>query len=151
MDCRLIQGELIAYYFATTSEEQRGVVDEHLVACTSCLRAYLRMKHEIEHRHGDSAMKSGDQARGEKPSAATKRRLRADVEAAFRPKTSDRVRLWLRRPIPLYQGIAAAAVAVLLASAGPILANAIDSNDEKSASSERIDSSRPSPESLSFY
>ena len=147
MDCRLIQGELIAYYFATTSEEQRGRVDEHLVACTSCLRAYLRLKHQIEHPNVEG---EGGSARVDRPSAETKRRLRADVEAAFRPSTSDRVRRWLRRPIPLYQGIAAAAVALLVASAGPILANAFEDSDS-AVTSERIDSSRPSPESLNFY
>jgi anti-sigma factor RsiW len=147
MDCRLIQGELIAYYFATTSEEQRSRVDEHLVACTSCLRAYLRLKHQIEHPNMEIEIGT---MHADRPSAETKRRLRADVEAAFRPSTAERARRWLRRPIPLYQGIAAAAVALLVASAGPILASAFEGTEEE-ATSERIDSSRPSPESLSFY
>jgi len=142
MDCRLIQGELIAYHFATIDVEERERVDEHLVACTSCLRMYLRLKKHID----------GGAALGARPSEMTKRRLRADVEAAFRPSSRERVRRWLRRPIPLYQGIAAAAVALLLASAAPAVADAVQAKAEgPTALSERIDTSRPSPLSLSFY
>lgn len=141
MDCRLIQGELIAYHFATTREEERERIDEHLLGCTTCLRAYLRLKRHIE--RGATL--------GDRPASAVKQRLRADVEAAFRPSGRERVRRWLRRPIPLYQGIAAAAVALLLAGAGPLLADALSAKPPASATNERIDSSRPSPQSLTLY
>ena len=142
MDCRLIQGELIAYHFATAREEDRERIDEHLLVCTACLRAYLRLKRHIE--HGAS--------QGAQPSQAVRARLRHDVEAAFRPSARERVRRWLQRPIPLYQGIAAAAVALFVAGAAPLVADAVADREPRStARIERIDTSRPSPQSLTFY
>ena len=151
MDCRLIQGELIAYHFATIDVEERERVDEHLLVCNACLRTYLRLKRQID---GGAAREADGPA--PRPSDAIRQRLRADVESAFRPSSQERVRRWLRRPIPLYQGIAAAAVALLLAGAGPLIASAISSSaassaERPAASNERIDTSRPSPLSLTFY
>jgi anti-sigma factor RsiW len=142
MDCRLIQGELIAYHFATAREEERERVDEHLLVCTACLRAYLRLKRHVERGSTEVG----------RPSDALRDRLRRDVLAAFRPTGRERVRRWLQRPIPLYQGIAAAAVALFVAGAGPILAEAVaDREPRTTATMERIDTSRPSPQSLTFY
>jgi len=56
-----------------------------------------------------------DRPRSPRPSEAMRARLRADVEAAFRPSVVARVGRALRRPIPLYQGLVAAALAVALA------------------------------------
>ncbi len=143
MDCRMIQGDLVAYHFATTTDEAREAIDGHLVACTACLKAYLRVKHHIE--RGASA--------GDKPSAALRSRLRADVEAAFRPSSRERVRRALRRPIPLYQGLVAAAIALLLAGAAPRLVAQLSARTDRpaTASVERIDSSRATADSLTFY
>jgi anti-sigma factor RsiW len=141
MDCRLTEGELVSYYFATTSDEERDRIDTHLLECTACLRAYLRVKHHVE--RGTSL--------GARPSPATKARLRADVAAAFRPTAPDRVRRWLGRPIPLYQGLAAAAVALLVAGTAPAIASWIASPGARPTTTERIDTSRANAESLTFY
>ena len=68
MDCGLIEGELLPYTLGTSSEEDRERIDEHLVSCTSCLRAYLRLKHHVE--RGAS--------RDARPSEETRRRVRDD-------------------------------------------------------------------------
>lgn len=144
MDCSLIHEDLIAYHFATASDEVRERIDVHLVACTACLRAYLRVKHHIE--RGASL--------AERPSAGLRQKLRRDVELAFRPSAPERVRRWFSRPIPLYQGLAAAAVVVLLATVVPVLwrsAAPAPALQAGGGSSERIDTARPSAESLSFY
>jgi hypothetical protein len=148
MDCRLIQGDLVAYHFATTTDEARERIDAHLVACTGCLRAYLRVKHHIERS-------AGSEGAGDRPGAAMRQRLRADVAAAFRPTAKQRVQRALARPIPLYQGLVAAAVALLLAGAAPtvverLVTGARDRGAE-ATNAERIDTSRASAESLTFY
>jgi anti-sigma factor RsiW len=139
MDCGLIEGELLPYTLGTSSEEDRERVDEHLVSCTSCLRAYLRLKHHVE--RGAS--------RGARPSDETRRRVRDDVAAIVRPRGAARVRQWLRRPIPLYQGLAVAAVAAGIAIGVP---QAIASIGRKAPeTTAHVDMSRPVPQALAIY
>ena len=108
MDCRLIQGELLAYALGTSDDGERERIDAHLLTCTACLRAYLRLKHHVE-RGASLGARPGDDVR---------RRIRDDVAAAVRPRGAARVQKWLRRPIPLYQGLAVAAFAAGVAVAG---------------------------------
>ncbi len=140
MDCRLIQGELVAFTFGTSTEDERGRIDAHLLACTECLRAYLRFKHHVE--RGASLR--------ERPSDEVRRRIRADVAAAVRPRGPARVRQWLRRPIPLYQGLAVACVAAGLAIATPWIHDVLGVQHETVAAS-RVDSARPVAESITIY
>jgi hypothetical protein len=134
MDCGLV--DLVGYHFATMEDAERARVDEHLVECTACLRAYLALKHKVE------------DSRGERPSDEARARLRTAVEARYRPNIAARLRAWLGRPIPLYQGLAAALVAVVLAAVAPtLLARA----PTPAPSGPYVDSARPVPESVTFY
>jgi hypothetical protein len=134
MDCAVV--DLVAYHFATLEDADREAVDEHLVACTACLRAYLRLKHQCE--RGVAIDRPTEQAR---------LRLRRAVQARFRPTVGSKVHAWFARPIPLYQGLAAAAIALLLASLAPRVSNPAP----RVAAGPYVDTSRPSPESLTIY
>ena len=139
MDCRMIQGELFAYALGTSSEDDRDRIDEHMLTCTTCLRAYLRLKRHVE--HGASL--------GARPSDATRRRIRDDVAAMVRPRGVARVRGWLSRPIPLYQSLAVAAVAAGIAIGLPQLAGSFGRRAPETTA--RVDMSRPVPQALAIY
>jgi anti-sigma factor RsiW len=141
MDCRLTKSELFPYTLGTSSEEERQRIDEHLVACTDCLRAYLRLKNQVER----------GAALGARPSDETRRRIRADVVAIVRPAGIARVRQWLRRPIPLYQGLAVAAVAAGVAIALPQAMASIDAARKAPETMARVDMSRPVPQGRAVY
>jgi hypothetical protein len=146
--CDEVLGELVAYHLGTAAEPDRGDsprlvdrerVDAHLLGCTSCLRAYLRMKNHVERGSTASA----------RPSEAVRRRIREDVAAIVRPRAGARVRALLRRPIPLYQGLAVAAVAAGLAIGLPSMVESFASKRPQPEA--RVDTSRPVAESLSVY
>ncbi len=143
MDCTVISAELIPYYFATSTDAQREATDAHLLTCTDCLRRYLGVKHHIE-RAANVGAKGA-----EKPSERARLRLRAEVTATFRPTARARVRTWFSRPIPLYQGLAAALVAVVLAALGPSLAHGTP--PDVASSGQYVDTSRRTPENLTVY
>jgi hypothetical protein len=134
MDCAVV--DLVGYHFATLPDAEREQADEHLVGCTACLRAYLALKHRCEER-----------AQGDRPSEEARLRLRRAVEVRFRPTRRSRVGAWLGRPIPLYQGLAAAAIAVLLASLVPLLAK----EPPRVAAGPYVDTSRRTAESVTIY
>lgn len=139
MDCTLIQGHLIGYHFATLADDERAAVEEHLVACGECLRTYLALKSFVDR---GSPAEPG-------PSEAARLRLRAAVEARFRPTPARRVTRWLRRPVPLYQGLAVAALVAVAAVLAPAVARIVLHDDARST--ERVDSARPVAESLTIY
>jgi anti-sigma factor RsiW len=140
MDCTLIQGHLIGYHFATVSDDERAEVEGHLVTCTACLRTYLALKAHIDRGSTDD----------EAPSEAARLRLRAAVEARFRPTPARRVGRWFSRPVPLYQSLAVAAAVLLAAALAPSLARAVHPEPTARAA-ERVDSARASAESLTIY
>jgi hypothetical protein len=140
MDCRLIQGHLIGYHFATVSDDERREVEAHLVECTGCLRTYLALKAHVDRGARED----------EVPSEAARLRLRAAVEVRFRPTTARRVRRWLARPIPLYQGLAVAAAFVLAAALVPSIARALRPAPAARAA-EQVDSARSVAQSLTIY
>jgi anti-sigma factor RsiW len=140
MDCSLIQGDLIAYHFAAVSEGERHRVETHLVACEACLRSYLALKAHVDQTGKPPAT----------PSEASRRKLRAAVEARFRPTLPRRVGGWLARPIPLYQSLALATVVVLGVAFGPALVHRF-ADERSQAASERVDTSRTIAESTSIY
>jgi hypothetical protein len=139
MDCPLIQPELVGYHFATTSDSMRVEIDAHLLGCPKCLRAYLGIKHHIER----------GALRDERPSGDARARLRAAVAASFRPTPRARVSRWLGRPIPLYQGLAAAVLAIAVAALAPVVIGR--ATPLRAIDGKNTDTSRPSPESLAFY
>lgn len=134
MDCAVV--DLVAYHFATLEDAERDRVDEHLVGCTACLRAYLAVKRRAE--LGAST---------ERPSEEARLRLRREVLERFRPTRATRARAWLARPIPLYQGVAAAVLAIVVAAVLPALAR----QAPPPSGGPYVDSARPAAESLSVY
>jgi anti-sigma factor RsiW len=139
MDCALIEGRLIEYQFATLEDADREAVEAHLVACTRCLRAYLALK-----AHVDRTTRAG-----EVPSEVARARLRAAVEERFRPTAARRLRRWLSRPVPLYQGLAVAAVVAVFAALAPAAARSLRTAGARPA--ERVDTARPAAQSLTIY
>jgi anti-sigma factor RsiW len=139
MDGHVSDEVLLTYYMGASEAPERERVDAHLAACGGCLRAFFDLKHHVEHPSEVAP----------RPSDATRERLRASVEAAFRPTLRARVRRALRRPIPLYQGVAAAVLAVALAVTVPSLRGR--SRHVAPPSGERVDTARLSPESLTIY
>ncbi len=140
MDCTLIQGHLIGYHFATLADDERAAVEAHLVACSDCLRTYLALKGHVDRAARDD----------EVPSEAARLRLRAAVEARFRPTSARRLRRWLARPVPLYQSLAFAAALAAAAALGPVLARALRPAPTAHVA-EHVDSARPVAESLTIY
>lgn len=151
MDCRMIQGELLAHALGASDDEARGRIDAHLLTCTACLRAYLRLKHHVE--RGASLER--------RPSDDVRRRVRAEVAELVRPTRAERFNRWLRRPIPLYQGLAVAAVAAGVAIAGPWIKSAVPmgtrafdrgfTTGEEPVAVQRVDTSRPVAASQTAY
>jgi anti-sigma factor RsiW len=135
MDCARI--DVIGYHFGTHDEPESLAVERHLIECKACLSAYLAIK-----RHTDHA------ARAERPSDATRARLRRDVELAFPKPLTQRLRAWLERPIPLYSGVMAATVALLVAVLAPSVAHHAHGRLQDG---DRVDTSRRSAESLTTY
>jgi hypothetical protein len=140
MDCSLIQGQLIGYHFATLSDDERPGVEGHLLTCTACLRTYLALKAHVDHAGRDE----------EAPSEAVRLRLRAAVAARFRPTPAGRVRRWLARPIPLYQGLAFAAALALAAALVPAVDRVLRPAPAAHGA-EQVDSARPQAQSLTIY
>jgi anti-sigma factor RsiW len=140
MDCKLIETDLYAYTFGTLSDERAAELDTHLYGCRSCLASFLSFKHHLER---------GVLTAVEKPSAAMKKRLRDEVERTFRPSLWQRARRWMGRPIPFYQGLCAASLALILALGVPVAMRL--SSVQSPAVGARIDTSRPVAESRSFF
>jgi anti-sigma factor RsiW len=140
MDCRDVREDLIAFHLGALTDERRAPFDAHLLACRACLRAYLELKRAVE-------LDAGEEAR---PSEAARLRLRAAVAARFRPSLVARAGRWLRRPVPLYQGLTLALVLLALAALVPPLVRALPSRAPR-ASGVTVDTARQSAESLNIY
>ena len=105
-----------------------------------CLGAFLALK-----RQTDGELRA-------RPSDETRARLRADVARSFPEPAVRRKVAWLARPIPLYQGLAAVLLAVVAATAAPDLAGlARKASPPRAHEGERIDTSRPTAESMTIY
>jgi anti-sigma factor RsiW len=142
MDCAGVAGHLVAYHLGTVSDEERDVVEGHLVGCSACLKTYLALK------------RAADRAELERPRPEVKARLRAEVARAF-PAPANEVATPKRRPvlarrIPLYQGVALAALAAAVAVAAPGVLQRV-SRADASAGAPSIDTSRTRAESLQIY
>ena len=153
MDCARI--DLIAYHFGTQEEKERDAAEEHLLGCTRCLASYLALKRASERREGSPGGRgvSPDENDGaERPSDEVRARLRQDVARTFPQPARWRPFGWLARPIPLYQGLAAATFALVVA----VFAQRAHSRSPSSPAwglhgGEQVDTSRPSAESLTIY
>jgi hypothetical protein len=149
MDAHVTDEVLLTYTLGASSEDERGRIDAHLCACADCLRAFLDLKRCVEQGGQDAP----------RPSPATRERLRSSVAAAFRPTLAARLARTLRRPIPLYQGVAAAVLALAVATLVPFARvhapttapPAKGSAELRSPSGARVDTARALPESFAIY
>lgn len=129
MDCTGVASHLVAYQFGATTDDERVAIDAHLVACTACLRTYLALKHAAE----AGAL--------ERPASRVKADLRARVaKRARRPSL-------LARRIPLYQGVALAAIAAAVALLVPRARERIVVRE----GTPQVDTARARAESLHIY
>jgi anti-sigma factor RsiW len=98
MSCDTIEPELLAYHFALVDEDTRKRIEDHLVACPACVRAFVDVKRAIDTSEG-----------APRPSNTARARLRRAVATELgQGKWS-----WWERPL----AIALAASVVLVAGA----------------------------------
>lgn len=129
MECSSVQEDLIAYHLAALEAPQQDLVEGHLLRCSACLRAYLLLKRQMDQAgQADQARGAAPDTESDRPSDAARRRLRAEVQRRFaRPAPPAGSSLWQRlrplvmRPIPLYQGVFAVVLGLLLMQAGTLL------------------------------
>jgi anti-sigma factor RsiW len=133
MDCAGVAQHLVSYHLGSASDSEREAVEAHLVDCHACVKAYLAVK------------RAADRAELERPSPAVRERLRASVAAAFPRPT----KIVFARKIPLYQGVALAALAAAIALFAPNVAHRV--LRAPSAGTPAIDTSRTHAESLHIY
>ena len=139
MDCAGVASHLVGYHLATLDDAEHDAIDAHLLGCNACLGTYLALK------------RASDKSPLEKPSAAVKQRLRADVLAAFPKKDARPARVTLlARRIPLYQGLFAAALAAAIALWIPPLVRDARRGEIREGTAE-IDSARPRAEAFQIY
>ncbi len=137
MDCARVAEHLVAYHLASISEKERDAVEAHLVDCSACLKTYLALK------------RASDRAESERPRAQVKARLRAEVMEAFPPRRRRPSLAVFARRIPLYQGVALAALAAAIALVAPGVLHRAGRSPKVGAPA--IDTSRTHAESLHIY
>jgi hypothetical protein len=136
MDCTGV--DLVGYHLAAVDDAERDAIEAHLVACAACLKTYLAIK------------RASDRADKERPSPAVRERLRAEVARSFKkPEQRSNVALFARR-IPLYQGVALAALAASVALIAPNVVRRV-SQSSVGSGAPTIDTSRTRAESSHFY
>jgi predicted anti-sigma-YlaC factor YlaD len=126
MDCPLIEPELVAFHLGVLAREPRSLVEEHLVACPACVRAYLAIK------------RAGESGGVERPSEEARLRLRAAVARAV-ARPSRRL---------AYSAIAAVAVVALALLAGALGVHRGGRPSDLAATPPSVDSARFTPVSL---
>jgi hypothetical protein len=160
MDRPLTTDTLIEYHFGTLGPQARAEVEDTLLASADSLRLYLQLKRELDRA----------QPLPEAPSAQARLRLRTAVaelvrpepqrgphRAHHRPGSMRGLRGLLARPVPLYQTLAAAAVAALLVvMAGgmwpqPAADSGRSGSSEAAASAPQVDMARPHPLGLNVF
>ena len=97
MTCESASAELVAYHFGTIAAAERTALEQHVLGCASCLRAYVELKRDIELSEDAPA-----------PSEAVRQRVRGAIARALQPEPSRRAWRWWERPMAF--GLAGAAV-----------------------------------------
>lgn len=106
MDCERVEDALTAYYFGTCEADERRLLEAHLTGCRACLSSFLKLKSDLE---------TVEDTRREGPSPAMRARLH---EAYRREFGQGPLRRLMRRPVPLYQGLAAGIVLSFMLTIG---------------------------------
>ena len=128
MDCPLIEDLLVGYHLGALADDDRGCVEAHLVDCGRCLRGFIAVKRICE-TAGDAT---------ERPSAAARARLRAEVARRFPPRRRFRL-AWLG-------GASIAAAIVIFAWQQ----STTRPRREPPPAATTVDSALPAPETLNY-
>jgi hypothetical protein len=159
MECSSVQEDLIAYHLAALEAPQQDLVEGHLLRCSACLRAYLLLKRQMDRGQAQGAEAAGA-ADADRPSAAARKRLRDEVQRRFArpaPAPSAAVPLWqwlrllVTRPIPLYQGVFAVVLGLLLMQAGALLWETPWPGAHAPGAAAEVDSARRQISNVSLY
>lgn len=102
MSCEHCQDHLIDFAHRELDDETHRTVASHLAQCADCALEYCRLQADM---HGIAAAHTDD-APGPHVAAA----LREKVAAAVAPSLGRRVLWSLRRPVPMYGALLAAAI-----------------------------------------
>jgi anti-sigma-K factor RskA len=146
MDRELSTEILIDYHFGTLPAAERAAVEEALVGSPEALRAYLQIKRQLD--------RAQPQVEDAAPSPQARLRLRAAVAELVRPRPTRRLRGLLARPVPLYQTLAAAAVAGLLVAAAGAWWPAGEPgwvSPSAAMDATKVDFARPGPQGLPVF
>lgn len=143
MDCARVTSHLVGYHLGLVADDERGTLEAHLLGCRSCLEKYLALK-----RAADKAAHTKNEE--DRPSPEVRARLRAAVMREVASPPPRRVTLFTRR-IPLYQGVALAALAAAITLAAPSLLRRASQSDHSTTSVTSVDTSRTRAESLHIY
>jgi hypothetical protein len=79
VDCKRVEGELVAFELSAIDGATRAGLEAHLVGCSRCVGQYLALKRAV-----DAAEESG-----ERPSEVLRARLRRDVDDKLHALPSD--------------------------------------------------------------
>jgi anti-sigma factor RsiW len=103
MSCDKFQPELVGYHFGLVAEETRQELEQHLVGCPDCIRAFVAIKRDIETAESAPA-----------PSERVRQRLRRSVAQELGLVEPQRKWSWWERPLA-FSFAGAAVVAALFA------------------------------------
>lgn len=101
MNCDDALEKLSDHHHETLVADEAVAVAEHLGECGACAQAYCRLQAQL---------RGIGSAYAERPSAGMRTRLRASVQSEFTPKAAGGLLSFLRRPVPAYGALLAAAV-----------------------------------------
>lgn len=138
MDCGQI--DLIGYHFGVTDDALQDRVEAHLKTCATCLGSYLALK-----RHLD-----GQRDGNVRPTDVARARLRREVARRFGVAEPRGLRAILTRPIPLYQGLAAAAFILVCTALAPKVAR-VGAFHAPVVAEPPVDTARTTAESVGIY
>jgi len=101
MNCDDALEKLSDHHHETLATGEAVAVAEHLGACGGCAQAYCRLQAQL---------RGIGSAYAERPSSGTRAALRGAVAAEFAPKGTQGLLSFLRRPVPAYGAVLAAAL-----------------------------------------
>ena len=101
MNCDDVLEKLSDHHHEILESGEAVAVAEHLGACGGCAQAYCRLQAQL---------RGIGSAYAERPSARARLALRDAVHGEFAPPRTRRVLSFLRRPVPAYGAVLAAAL-----------------------------------------
>jgi anti-sigma factor RsiW len=109
--CTDVEPELVAYHFGLLEDDARTVVEEHLVSCGACLRAFIELKRAVETGAADGPLPSNAARARLRRAVATELGVATEAGAHDKSAMAAAKRRWWERPV----AFAVAASLVLVA------------------------------------